>query len=207
MASLRKRPADAATTEPEVAIEADATAAPTPDHASEALKQQIEALSQAQTMEQQAAIAQLAATERRHAWLESTPGAKENRDALGRFHHEALQAGLVDTSPEYFRFMEDQLAALQAPHPATHIADEMQQARQDASEPPPTPPRPPMVSAPVSRSIPNGSGRRHTPGKITLTAAEVDAARTAGVSVEEYAKQKIRLAEMRASGQYGEDRR
>ena len=53
------------------------------------------------------------AKERRDAWLNSTPGARENINELGRIHHAALDAGLTDTSPAYFSFLESELAALQ----------------------------------------------------------------------------------------------
>ena len=124
MASLRKRTTDvvadsAPNDDPEVAIgvETDAPPAPEPaasspapelvsaqNDATEALKAQLAALRQAETMQQQAGIAMLAAQERRQAWLESTPRAKENIAALGHFHHAALNAGLADCSPSYFRF-------------------------------------------------------------------------------------------------------
>ena len=115
MASLRRKPdvvAEAApetptmeNAEPEVS---PATPAPEPelDAAAEALKRQIDALRESENLQQQQQIAMQAAKERRQAWLESTPGAKENIDALGRFHHAALTAGLVDCSPSYFDFME-----------------------------------------------------------------------------------------------------
>jgi len=178
------------------------------DDATAALKRQIEAINQAETMRQQAAIAQLAANERRQAWLEATPGAKKNRAALGAFHHAALDAGLVDCSPSYFEFLESQLAALHT-QPAAALAQELQErAAQPAPEPTPTKTRPMggIVSAPVSRDVPNAMGRR-TPAKITLTPAEVDHAKVSGITPEEYARQKLRLAQMRASGEYGEERR
>jgi hypothetical protein len=210
MASLRKRlDAPVAATDadaPEVAIDVETNAAPEPASASEALKRQIEALHQSETMQQQAQAAKLAAEERRQHWLVSTPGARENVAALGAFHHAALNAGLVDTSPEYFSFMESELSALQQPtEAATHMADEMQ-ARAAQSRAPEPPPRPVQYSAPVSREVPTANGTR-SPGKITISPAEVEHARVAGISVEEYAKQKMRLAAMKASGEYGEDTR
>ena len=46
-------------------------------------------------------------------------------------------------------------------------------------------------SAPVSRDIPgSGTGQRN-PGKVTLSPQEVEAARLSGISVEEYAKNKV----------------
>ena len=181
--------------------------APAPDDATAALRRQIEALNHARTVDQQAAIAQQGANERRQAWLAQTPGAKDHI-ALGHIHRAALDAGFVDTSPEYFRFMESQLAALKQP------AEEMQQEL--AMQPTPqffkpagrSAPNPSsIVSAPVSREIPTSSGERLRPrGQVKLTPAEVEAARISGITPEEYAKQKIRKAQMVASGEYGEQR-
>ena len=44
----------------------------------EALKRQIDALREFENLQQQQQIAMQAANERRQAWLELTPGAKEN---------------------------------------------------------------------------------------------------------------------------------
>jgi len=221
MASLRKRPAhaevaavDAEPAKVAINLESDAPKASTPeapaaDDASEALKRQIEALGQARNMQQQAAIAELAANERRQAWLQQTPGAKTNIHALGAFHQAALDSGLADTSPQYFSFLEQRLAELQQPTTAaTHLAQEMQmRAAQDRAPPPANPPASRVVvSAPVSRDVPSaGSGRREG-GRVTLTPQEQEMALVSGVSLEEYARQKAKLAQMKASGEYGEDR-
>src|SRR5262245_23917161 len=92
-----------------------------PDELGPALRRQIEAVNHAQEKQRQAMIEAeqqaAVAKERRDAWLERTPGAKQNIRALGILHRAALDAGFVDTSPEYFDFMTAQLAALQAPPP------------------------------------------------------------------------------------------
>jgi hypothetical protein len=107
--------------------------------------------------------------------------------------------------------MEEQLAALQRPAAAaTNLADEMRE-RVAHGQPQPQPqpvtnaPRPSMVSAPVSREVPNGSGRRQS-GKVTLTPAEQEMARVSGISIEEYAKQKLRYENLRETGQYRDQR-
>jgi hypothetical protein len=223
VASLRKRPSDVVDTTapaaPAMAASAGAgttEAPPAPqagqeakDEASQALQRQIEALRQAETAQQQTQIAMLGAQDRRNAWVEATPLARQHPHALNTLHHAALQSGLADTSPEYFRFMEGRLAALSQPSGATQIAQEMQQRAGQGreSEPPPAPPRAPMVSAPVSREVPASDGRRLS-GKVTLSREEQEAARNSGISLEEYGKQKMRLHAMRAAGEYGgEDRR
>jgi hypothetical protein len=60
------------------------------------------------------------------------------------------------------------------------------------------------VSAPPSREVPSTSGTRNRDnGRVTLTTAEKEAAKIAGVSQEEYALQKLRLLEAKARGDYG----
>ena len=217
MASLRRKPdvvAEAApetptmeNAEPEVS---PATPAPEPelDAAAEALKRQIDALRESENLQQQQQIAMQAANERRQAWLESTPGAKENRDALGRFHHAALTAGLADCSPSYFDFMESQLATLQQPTEAASRMGKEMQERVERSRTPEPPPRSSSVlySAPVSRDVPTADGPRGNK-RVTLTPQEVEMARVSNISVEEYGRQKLKLREMRASGEYSEDQR
>ena len=107
--------------------------------------------------------------------------------------------------------MEEQLRTLQQPAAmATHLAEEMQQRVAQDRVPEPPPPRAPnlsgLVSAPVSRDVPNSNGKRSR-GTVTLSRDEVEAAKMAGIPVEEYARQKARLAEMKASGEYGGDQR
>ena len=153
---------------------------------------------------EQAAIVQLA-NERRQAWLAQTPGAKDHIPALGHIHRAALDGGLVDTSPEYFRFMESQLAALQAQQPE---ANPVMQQTPKFFQPPP-PPAPPkeahFVSAPVSRAVPTSDGRRPR-GRVTLSREEQEAARMSGLTLEEYAMQKRKYQDMRSDGEYRDER-
>ena len=62
------------------------------------------------------------------------------------------------------------------------------------------------VSAPVSRDIPSGGNGQRRPGSVTLTADQLDAAKIAGVTPADYAKQLLRLREMQAAGEYSERR-
>ena len=83
-------------------------------------------------------------------------------------------------------------------------------AAQDRTPEPPQP-RPVSlsaahVSAPVSRDIPSGGNGQRRPGSVTLTADQLDAARIAGVTPADYAKQLLRLREMQAAGEYSERR-
>jgi phage I-like protein len=145
--------------------------------------------------------------DRRRDWLNSNPLAQQNLAALNSIHRDALGAGLVDTSPSYFDFMDARLAALAAKTPAaaaseivkdiedrtvkTHAREQRQQeAAPDIS--------PRFVSAPVSRQVAGTSGARR--GSINLSPAQREAAKFSGVSEIEYAKQLERLEELRDSG-------
>jgi hypothetical protein len=210
MASLRKKPdgtsaADTeATVAPTISVAVDHSASP--DHASEVLLAQLGAMRTTEDMQRQQIVAAQAAEERRAQWLASSPAANANYSALGPLHHAAINAGLVDTSPQYFHFMEQQLAALQAqqPQPA-QLVEDMQ--RHAPPGPPPEPARRVQVSAPVSREVPTSTGRRERSNSITLSPAEVQHARVAGISIEEYARQRLKLEAMKQSGEYGGDQR
>ena len=171
-----------------------------------ALQKQIDELKKSEEVQrQQAAIVQLA-NERRQAWLAQTPGAKDHIPALGHIHRAALDGGLVDTSPEYFQFMESQLAALQAQQPEVNP---VMRPTPKFFQPPPPPAEPKpanIVSAPVSRSVPTSDGRRPR-GRVTLSREEQEAARMSGLTLEEYAMQKRKYQDMRESGEYRDERR
>jgi phage I-like protein len=122
-----------------------------------------------------------------------------------------MQSGLADTSPEYFSYLDARLADLAAQQPAataSHLVQEMQQrAAQDRPQEQARPTRlsPAHVSAPVSREVPSASGLR-SPGRVTLTAQQREAAKMSGVSEAEYARQLLRLRELQASGEYSDRR-
>lgn len=225
MASLRKKLSPvpdvvvAAGGDPTVAIAVNTNPAPAAapalpkDDATGALKAQIDALRQSETIQRQAQAAMLAASQRRQSWLENNPLAQQHYAALGHLHHAALNSGLADTSPQYFSFLDEQLAALHAQHPSNagkQLIDEMQQRAAQHQEQQETKPAPVRlnsahVSAPVSREVPSANGSR-TGGKITLSREQLEAAQMAGVTPAEYARQLLRLNEMKANGDYQERR-
>lgn len=119
-------------------------------------------------------------------WL--TDSRKLNK--LKVYQDNATDAGITPHTQEFLENIEVQMGLREAPEPEAE-----KPARKG-----------PMVSAPVSRDVPNASGKRVGNGKVTLSPAEVEAARISGITPEEYAKQKIRKAEMVASGEYGEQK-
>jgi hypothetical protein len=223
MASLRRKPtpdiaaesadpvADLGTNYAEpVAIDTDPAPSPEPvaphqfDNASHALKQQLADLRQSEMT---------AATERRRQqWYNQNTLAQEHRDSLGELHRDALDSGLIDMSPQYESYMNHRLTTLRSQHPAaaaSHLVDEMQaRAAQDREPEPPQPrQRTPMVSAPVSREAPSSyGGSGNSPNRIRLTREQSEFARLSGVSESEYAKQLIKLDEMKRNGDYAERR-
>jgi hypothetical protein len=105
-------------------------------------------------------------------------------------HEEAVDSGITAYSPEYFAFMDEYLGFKEEP-----VAD----------TPAPKPKTTPIVSAPVSREVPSVNGARPS-GKVVLTREEQEAAAVAGITLEEYAKQKLLYQKMRADGTYGDQR-
>lgn len=117
---------------------------------------------------------------------------QEKFDELRWRQREATRAGITPHTQEFLDFIEDKMNGKE-PEVKVETKEEAPKSKG------------PIVSAPVSRDVPNSNGKR-SPGKVTLTPAEVEAARISGISVEEYAKMKVKKAEMIASGEYGEQR-
>lgn len=115
----------------------------------------------------------------------------EKFEDLKGYQWQAKKAGITPHTKEFLQFIEDRMNGVPEPEVEVEAKPKEQKVR---------------VSAPPSREVPNANGKRPTPGKVTLTAAEVEAARISGVTPEEYAKQKIRKQQMVDSGEYGEQR-
>lgn len=106
---------------------------------------------------------------------------------LQAWHWDALDAGKEAFSKDYFEFIDEKREPKKV---------EVKEVKEEPQQ------RTNIVSAPVSREVPNGGGNRQSNGKITLTAEQKEFARIAGVTETEYAKQLIRLNEAKANGQY-----
>lgn len=101
---------------------------------------------------------------------------------MARAHEDAVDHGLIPESDGYFQFVENRLGI---------NADDRKTSRSDDSmsySARPTQKRSSPPSAPVSRSV-GGSNR---PGVVTLTSAEVEAARISGITPQEYYRNKIK---------------
>jgi hypothetical protein len=158
------------------------------------------------------AIPNLSAPQRQ--FLLANPHGLYRFDLLHAAHQMAQAHGIVPDSDDYFRVLES------APHHYGHLPP------QQPAQPAPSPATPPMptigptidierteshepedepmaahvsVSAPVSRGAEHFSGE-YEPGsdnRVTLSKAEREHAEAAGVSIQEYAKQKLRMMKLK----------
>lgn len=128
------------------------------------------------------------------AWLKEHPDAwtdqRKNMRLQGA-HVEAEDQGLQPGTKKYFEYLEERLG-YKEPDGDT-----------DDEDPPPRQQRRTLVSAPVSRepSSPSGKAPRT---KITLTARQQEAAQIAGITPAEYAKNFLKLEDMKSEGYYNE---
>lgn len=107
-------------------------------------------------------------------------------------HWDVLDEGHEPFSHAYYESLETHLGLRAKPRQeaAEDDAEEAQPARRS------------VVSAPVSREAPSSSGARSN-SPIRLTAAQREAAKLAGISETEYAKQLVNLNNAKANGNYG----
>lgn len=107
-------------------------------------------------------------------------------------HYEIVDDGFDEYSDEYLEEMDARMAASKRPEPR-------QEELEVEDEPAP---RRATVSAPPSREVPSSNGNRDS-GRITLTRAQKEAAKIAGVDEKVYAEQLLRLKQEKAQGNYG----
>src|SRR5882724_4385608 len=129
------------------------------------------------------------------SWLRKHPEYIDNprkNAKIQSLHHDAVEdEGLEAYSQPYFDWIEGQLGW----HQKEQIVN-----KEEPDDEPQTRGR--IVSAPVTREVPtNSSGDR--PGRITLSAAQLDAAKIAGITPKEYAEQLLKLREHKSNGMYG----
>ena len=202
------------------------------DEATETLKRQIEHLARppknssagtrSMTAQQMAQQAQrpMSREEKLEAWrasngdpddiayLEAHPVMIDRHDVTVVAAEEAAQQGLergTDAHREatreiFHRHLGHRQAAPAAspePTPFFFAPPPQPQARAEPSA---------LYSAPVSRQAQSGGTGQRPARQVTLTPQEQEYARVAGVTDVEYARQKQRLAQAKANGDYGERR-
>lgn len=112
---------------------------------------------------------------------------------LQNAHIDAEEAGHSAGTTQYFQFLEERLGYRK---PISTKTDE--DGADDTDDT-----KPVIVAAPVSRETPSAAtGRPQSATRITLTPAQREAARSAGIDEIEYAKQLIRLQEAKKEGRY-----
>jgi hypothetical protein len=124
-----------------------------------------------------------------------------------------LNAGVARDLPDFNRIMETHFDALMQRAEAQMQAAAAQltptaEPTPAFFEPPPSPPEPApppenrahIVSAPVSRRDAGGY-REPSPSSVRLTPAELEVARSAGISTTEYARHKLRMEREKRSGE------
>jgi hypothetical protein len=104
-------------------------------------------------------------------------------------HYDIIDEGHEAYSKEYFDSMDIHLGYKEKP-----------EAIEQEDEDPPERTR--FMSAPVSREVPpDRNGDR--PGRVTLSVAQKEAAKIAGITEKEYAEQVLELRKQKANGHYG----
>ena len=109
---------------------------------------------------------------------------------LQALHWDVVDEGIAPYSEEYFEAVEERLAPpTRKPVVEAEVEDEPIQSTKR------------IYSAPPSREVPSSSGQRNQ-GKITLTPSQKEAAKIAGITEAEYAKQALELARRKSIGDY-----
>jgi hypothetical protein len=146
-------------------------------------------------------------------FLEANPQMIDYSDLAAFAANEALQAGHARGSHEHMQAMkqlfDQHLAHLQAQAQAQaqHRAEPDMKPTPEFFQPPPPPkPRTPpsIVSAPVSREVPSGGPRPEfetDERRVVLSPDEKLVAKASGITEVQYARNKIKMLRMKASGE------
>jgi hypothetical protein len=148
------------------------------------------------------------------AFLRANPDMVKHPEITGQAEIEAQKQGHQYGSPAFYEAVRDNFTRMTDPEEVSaRYLEKMAELGEDVSEPaaedyepPSTPSRGHMVSAPVSRETQaNGAydsyGDRR--GKITLSIQQREAARIAGVDEKTYAEQLLVLRQRKSEGDYG----
>jgi hypothetical protein len=178
------------------------------DDASKAFQVQIDALRRSEEIQRQrAAQAASALTLKEQAFLKDNPDFLDDHEIAHKALMKAHQGGHVPDSDEFHSAVKAHWQALKPPADIAKakLSPSSLALPDDLDDLAGPIERTRNVSAPVSRETQaNGSynsfGER--PGRITLSAAQREAARFSGLTEREYAEQLIRLREEKKNGNY-----
>ena len=109
---------------------------------------------------------------------------------LQNAHLDAEDAGIRAGSEDYFKFLEERLGYRKA---ESNEDDDGEDNTARAA----------AVSAPPSRDVPSAGSGRPSPTRVTLTAEERAHAAASGISEIDYARNKLKLLELKKNGHYG----
>jgi hypothetical protein len=157
----------------------------------ERIKQQQQYYQQQPQTDEQAIDSDQRLTYQQKQWFKKHPeilhdGYKSNK--LGVAHHETVNKGIRIDTPEYFEAIDIAMGYKEAP---IEVEDDG-----------PPSPLPQSVSAPVSRESVSVTTGRPATTRITLTAAQREAARDAGVDEVTYARGLLELERRKQQGLY-----
>lgn len=114
---------------------------------------------------------------------------------LAAAHWDAIDEGHKEFSTDYFLAVERLLGLRQEER-----KEEVQEERREPVRKEPEARRSAIVSAPVSREGSSATGGSSSKTRVQLTKEEVEFAQMAGITPAEYAKQKLKLAELKKQG-------
>lgn len=131
-------------------------------------------------------------------WLKQHPEAMTDPGKNARLnaaYFEAMDRNLQRGSRDYFEFIEEKLGYREAPKQQEPVRQQQQQEESSI-----------MVAAPPSKSVPEGSGAGGKKNVFTLTKEEAEVAKLAGITPQEYVKQREALIKQKriSPGDYPE---
>jgi|1186.fasta_scaffold47613_2 hypothetical protein len=142
-------------------------------------------------------------------WLRENPRMIDRSDLTGMATGLADRDGYQPDDPLYFEVVKKHFNGLSEYEEQQHqLAAQRKPAQQSTPaffEPAPSrPERSAIVSAPVSRDVPssNREPRENASGRVTLSVAELEIARSAGLTPVEYARGKRELEQKKRDGFY-----
>lgn len=131
-------------------------------------------------------------------WLRSHPDyLTDNRKnaKIQALHWDVVDEGHQPFSDAYYESLEQHLGLRAKARQDSAV--EVEEHEEEEVE------RRPIVSAPVSRQAPSNSGTPRRAGDVRLTASQKEAAKMAGITEVEYAKQLVKMSQEKANGNYG----
>lgn len=129
-------------------------------------------------------------------WMRAHPDymTEQRKNAkIQALHWDVLDEGHAFGTQPYIEAMETKLGLREAPKKAVEVEDDDLPQRTTV-----------VTQAPPTRDVPSASTGKPQSTKVTLTAEEREIARLNNITETEYAKQKIKMQQLKANGHYNE---